>query len=164
VQVAGTVTVDGQTAQFDGTGGASSGFRRSPHQFWPNGMLDILLASCAPTGAVWSASLLPGNPTPGRYDLTSTSLGSGGPLPTTGVLESTWTDPSGERWEAGATQGGSSGSVTVTTVSTTRISGSFSFRMVPRGSGFLLPHSPPRPTKLVEGNFDVEIHDRVRCG
>jgi hypothetical protein len=158
-----SVTVDGQTVQFANDRSANKGFRRPPHQFWPNGLLDITLASCTATSGAFVASLLPGNPTPGRYDLTATSLGSGGPLPTTGVLDASWTEPSGEVWRASATHGGSSGSITVTSASTTSISAFFSFRMVPHGSGPLFPGRPAPPTKLVEGTFDVQIDDRMRC-
>jgi hypothetical protein len=52
----------------------------------------------------------------------------------------------------------------VSSVSSTRISGSFNFTLVPGGPlPPVIGPRPPSPTKLIEGTFDLEINDRVVC-
>jgi hypothetical protein len=76
-------------------------------------------------------------PTPGRYEV-------GGAL----QIEASLQSQTEEAWRAGASVAGSSGSLTVSSASTTRISGSFAFTLVQRGTGF---------TKNITGTFDLEI-------
>ena len=155
--VAGTATVDGQTLQFTTAGNASGWGRRPPNPAWPRGVLDIRLGNCNRPPFLIMA-IYDGNPSPGRYEVPSVQFGSQTEGATASLQSPT------EAWNAGAFHRGSSGSITVSSVSSTRVSGSFSFTMVPGGP--LPPVTgprPPPPTKLIEGTFDLQNNDGVVC-
>src|SRR5688572_13909048 len=147
--VPGTATIDGQTIQFTTARNASGAGRRPTNPSWPRGLLDIrLAASCS--GPALSASIYDANPSPGRYEVSV--------VPFEGVSLAMWVN-SGDQWFAGPTHRGSSGSITVTSISSTRVSGTFSFIMVPRVSlppGGVIGGLPPPATKLLEGTFDLD--------
>jgi len=154
--VAGTATVDGQTLQFTTAGNASGWGRRPPNPAWPRGLLDLLLSNCGRPPAIVMA-IYDGNPSPGRYEVPSVQVGSQ-TEGATGSLQS----PT-EAWNAGAFHRGSSGSITVSSVSATR-SGSFSFTLVPGGPlPPVIGPRPPPPTKLIEGTFDLQNNGGVVC-
>jgi hypothetical protein len=145
----GTAVVDGQTIQFTTARNASGAGRRPTNPAWPRGLLDIrLFASCSGPGL--TASIYDANAAPGRYEI--------GNVPFEGVMLAIWVN-AGEEWFASPNHRGSSGSITVTSVTATRIAGSFSLTLVPR-----LATGTSPPTKIIEGTFDVEtIAERVVC-
>lgn len=147
--VAGTAMIDGQTLQFTTARNASGAFRRPTNPAWPRGLLDLRLSACGGDQAI-VMSIYDGNPSPGRYEV--------GSVPFEGVLSASWQHRSGEAWYAGPSFRGSSGSITVSSASSTRVSGSFSFTLIPQVGA-----TTPPPTKLLEGTFDLEINDRVVC-
>jgi hypothetical protein len=124
---------DGQTMQF---GSGSSAFPRPPNPAWPGGLLDLNLYNCGRPPIVGLA-VYDRNPSPGRYEV-------GGAV----QIEASLQSPTEEAWRAGANVAGSSGSLTVSSASATRISGSFAFTLVQRGTGL---------TKDIKGTFDLEI-------
>jgi hypothetical protein len=73
----------------------------------------------------------------------------------------TWTpdartgQSAGTNWEVGGTRG--SGTLTIATVESNRISGSFSFEMTPG------PGSPGTGTKSVQGNFNLSFAENRIC-
>ncbi len=147
--VSGTATIDGQTVQFTTVRNASGAGRRPANPAWPRGLLDLrLLASCSGPGL--TASIYDANPALGRHEV--------GSVPFEGVALAIWVN-AGDEWYASPNHRGSSGSITVASISSARISGAFSFTMVPR-----FPTTAPPPTKLLEGTFDLELApDRVVC-
>jgi hypothetical protein len=71
-------------------------------------------------------------------------------------------DPSGILPACPVGPGG--GSLTVSSSSSGRIAGSFSFLMVQRSNySGPIAQKPPPVTKLIEGTFDLEFDDRVLC-
>ena len=157
--VAGTATVDGQTLQFTTAGNASGWGRRPPNPAWPRGLLDLLLSNCGRPPAIVMA-IYDGNPSPGRYEVPSVQVGSQTEVATGSLQFQSHT----EAWNAGAFYRGSSGSITVSSVSSTRLSGSFSFTLVPGGPlPPVIGPRPPSPTKLIEGMFDLQNNGGVVC-
>ena len=156
--VAGTAMVDGQIIQFSEVGNASGGGRRPPNPAWPGGLLDIRLGNCNQP-PVLNMSIYDGNPSPGRYEVPSSQLGSQTEGATASLQYPT------EAWNAGGFYRGSSGSIAVSSISSTRVSGSFSFTLVQRAlpTGGIVGVLPPPPTKLIEGTFDLVISDRRIC-
>jgi hypothetical protein len=148
--------VDGQTFQFTNAGNASGAGRRPTNPAWPRGLLDLTLAHCNRPPAFIMA-IYDGNPTPGRYEV-PIQFGS----QTEGATASLQS-PTEESWNAGGVFRGSSGAITISNISSTRVTGSFSFALVQRMMGVIIGVPPPPPTKTVEGTFDLEINDRVAC-
>jgi hypothetical protein len=147
---AGTATIDGQPLQFTSARNASKAGRRPPNAAWPRGLMDFGLARCSGGAGVIAISIYEGNPGPGRYEVTT--------VPLEGVFQASWQPrPAGDSWYAGAVHKGSSGSITLSSISSTRVSGSFDFTLVPQFGGT----NPP--TKRIEGTFDLDIIDRVVC-
>ena len=155
--VAARATIDGQVVEFSTAGNATGAFRRPPNAAWPRGLMDLSLGNCGRPPSITMA-IYDGNPATGRYEVVPFAIPPlGGTFPAevaTGRLE--WSIE--DAWNAGATQRGSSGSITVSSVSATRIAGSYNFTLVLRGNTAV-----PPPTKTVDGTFDLEIRDRVVC-
>ena len=108
--VAGSATVDGQTLQFTTAGNASGWGRRPPNPAWPGGLLDLLLSNCGRPPAIVMA-IYRRQPLPWSLQVPTVEVGSQ-TEGATGSLQS----PT-EAWNAGAFHRGSSGSITVSSVS-----------------------------------------------
>jgi hypothetical protein len=151
--VVAIVIADGQTYRFTDAGNASGASRRPTNPAWPHGLVDLSLSNCDGDRAV-TMNLYEASPTPGRYDVSSEANQG---------VEARLLFRSGEEWSAGSFARGSSGSITVSSSSPTRISGSYAFVLVQRNTGGGGPVPLPPPTKPIEGTFDLEINDKVRC-
>jgi hypothetical protein len=107
-------------------GEGSTAFLRPPNPSWPRGLLDLGLYNC------------------GRPPLVGMSVYDRNPLRvgTTWAgglqIEASLQSPNEEAWRAGSGSVGSSGSLIVSSSSATRISGSYAFTLVQRGTGRLV--------------------------